>query len=71
MASEATKIPVRGNMHIDTRVIKVADFKSGVNCDHWGRLEAAKASEATKIPVIEQYMHVYQQCNQGCQQNCS
>ena len=26
-ASEATKVPVRGNMHIDTRVIKVADFK--------------------------------------------
>ena len=30
MASEATKIAVRGNMHMDTRVIKVADFKSEV-----------------------------------------
>ena len=30
MASEATKIAVRGNMHMDTRVIKDSDFKSGV-----------------------------------------
>ena len=30
MASEATKIAVLGNMHMDTRVIKVADFKSEV-----------------------------------------
>ena len=29
MASEATKA-VRGNMHIDTWVIRVADFKSEV-----------------------------------------
>ena len=28
MASEATKIVVRGSMHIDNRVIKFADFKS-------------------------------------------
>ena len=28
VASEATKMAVRGNMHIDTRVIEVADFKS-------------------------------------------
>ena len=27
MASEATKMAVRGNMHMDTRVIKVVDFK--------------------------------------------
>ena len=27
MASEATKMAVRGNMHNDTRVIEVADFK--------------------------------------------
>ena len=26
-ASEATKVPIRGNMHVDTRVIEVADFK--------------------------------------------
>ena len=30
MASEVTKMAVRGNMHIDTRIIKVADFKSEV-----------------------------------------
>ena len=29
MASEATKIAVRGNMHIDTREIKVADLTRG------------------------------------------
>ena len=31
MASEATKIAVRGNMHNDTREIGIADFKSGSN----------------------------------------
>ena len=30
MASEASKMAVRGNMHNDTRVIEVADFKSEV-----------------------------------------
>ena len=30
MASEATKMAVRGNMHMDTKVIKVADVKSEV-----------------------------------------
>ena len=30
MASEATKMAVRGNMHNNTRVIEVADFKSEV-----------------------------------------
>ena len=30
MASEATKMAVRGNMHIDTRVIEDSDFKSEV-----------------------------------------
>ena len=29
-ASEATKIAVRGNMHMDTRVIEVPDFNSEV-----------------------------------------
>ena len=33
MASEATKIAVRGNMHNDTRVIGIADFKSEVKFD--------------------------------------
>ena len=55
MASEATKIAVRGNMYMDNKVIYVTDFKSEVRCDlsgHWGRLEAALASEATKMAVI-------------------
>ena len=30
MAPEATKMAVIGNMHMDTRVIKVADFKPEV-----------------------------------------
>ena len=30
MASEASKMSVRGNMHNDTRVIEVADFTSEV-----------------------------------------
>ena len=30
MASEATKMAVRGNMHMDTRVVRVPNFKSGV-----------------------------------------
>ena len=54
MASKATKLAVRGNMHIDTRVIEVADFKSQFKFDLWGRgghLEATMASEATEISV--------------------
>ena len=34
MASEATYLAVRGNMHIDTRVIEVADFKYEVQICH-------------------------------------
>ena len=30
MASEATQIPVRGNVHMDTNVIEVPDFNSEV-----------------------------------------
>ena len=30
MASEVTKMAVGGNIHMDTRVIKVVDFKSEV-----------------------------------------
>ena len=33
MASEATKMAVRSNMHMDTRVFEIADFKSEVKCD--------------------------------------
>ena len=33
MTSEATKMAVRSNMHIDNGVIEVADFKSEVELD--------------------------------------
>ena len=33
MASEATESVVRGNMHIDTRVMEVPDFKTEVKFD--------------------------------------
>ena len=50
-ASEATKLTVRGNMHMNTRVTKSAGFKSETRCDLQGCLEAAMASEATKMDV--------------------
>ena len=30
MTSEATKMAIRGNMHMNTRVMEVSDFKSDV-----------------------------------------
>ena len=49
MASEATKMAVRGNMHIDTRVIEVADFKYEVKFDLRGCLEAVVAHGVTHL----------------------
>ena len=46
LASEATQIAVRGNMHMNTRVVEVTEFNFEVRCDLRGRLEAAMASEA-------------------------
>ena len=43
MASEATKISVKDNNHMDTMVIKVTGFKYEVKLDLWGCLEAAKS----------------------------
>ena len=51
MASEATKMAVGGNMHMDTRVVEVTEFNAEVRCDLRGRLDAAMASEATKMAV--------------------
>ena len=51
MASEATQMAVRCNMHMDTRVIKVAGFKFEVRSDLRGCLEAVMASEITKMAV--------------------
>ena len=42
-------------MHMDTRVIEVADFRSEVKLElwgHWGHLKAVMASEATIITVM-------------------
>ena len=36
MVSEATKMAVRGNMHMDTRVIEVPDFNSEGKFEIWG-----------------------------------
>ena len=50
MASEATKMSVRGNIHMDNKVIEVTNFKSEVTFDlrgHQGHLEAIMTSEAT------------------------
>ena len=56
---------VIGNMHMDTRVIKVADFKSEVKFDLLGCLEAAVTSEATLMAVIDN-MHMVYPGNQVC-----
>ena len=60
MVLEASKIVVKDNMHIDSRVSEVTDFKSEVNSDlwgYWGCLEATIASEATRMAVIDN-MHI-------------
>ena len=51
MASEATKMATRGNMHMDTRVIEVTEFNFEVSFNLRGHLEVAMASEATKMAV--------------------
>ena len=57
MASEATKMAIRCNIHIDiqiimaTWVIEVTEFNSEARCDLRGCLEAAMASEATKMAI--------------------
>ena len=43
MASEATKMAVRGNMHMGTKVVEVTEFNSEVRCDLRGCLEAVMA----------------------------
>ena len=51
MASETTKMAVRyrGNIHMDTRVIKVTELNFEVRCDLRGRLEAAAAMTSEAI----------------------
>ena len=38
MASEATKMPIRGNMHMNIRVFEVADLNSEISIDLRGHL---------------------------------
>ena len=57
MASEATEMAGRGNMHMDTRVVEVTEFNSEVRCNLRGRLEEAMASEVTKMAVLGN-MHI-------------
>ena len=45
MASEATKMALRGNMHMDTRVIEVTEFNSEVSLDLRGHSEAIGGHE--------------------------
>ena len=47
MASEDTKMAIRGNMHMNAMVVEVAHF----NFDLQGHLEATMASEATKMAI--------------------
>ena len=54
MASEATNMVVRANMHMDFRVIKVSDYKSDIKFNiwgYWGCLEATKALDDIKMAV--------------------
>ena len=51
MASEATKMAVRSNMHMNIRVLEVAHFNYEVSLDLQGHLEATMALEATKMAI--------------------
>ena len=42
---------VRGNMHMDAKLVEVTEFNSEVRCDLRGCLEAAMASEVIKMAV--------------------
>ena len=51
MASEATKMAVRGNMHMDTRIVEVTEFDAEVRSDLQGCLVTAMALEVIKMAV--------------------
>ena len=48
MASEATKMATRGNMHMGTRVIEVTEFNSEVSIDLRCHLEAKRPHRPRK-----------------------
>ena len=51
MASEATKMAIRGNMHMNAMVVEVAHVNFEVSLDFRGHLEATMASKATKMAI--------------------
>ena len=51
MASETTNMAVGGIIHLDTKVVEVAEFNFDVRCDLRGCMEAAIASEAINMDV--------------------
>ena len=55
MASEATKMAVRGNMHNDARVIEFAEFKSEVNVKRIKAPEVhvVKDEDSFRFPMLE------------------
>ena len=56
MTSKATKMAVRGNMHIDARVIEGADFKSGFKFDlrrPWRSFRGRPCQKLFKNSLIE------------------
>ena len=57
MASEATKIAPRGDMHIHSRLIEVTEFNSEVSLELKGHLEATRVSEAMKV-AFRSNMHM-------------
>ena len=63
MASEATEMATRGNMHMDTRVIEVTEFNSEVSLDLKGHSEDTRASEAMKV-AFRNNMHMDSRVNE-------
>ena len=57
MASEATEMATRGNMHMDTRVFGVTEFNSEVSLDLRCHLEATRASEVMNV-AFRSNMHM-------------
>ena len=51
MASKATKMAVRVNMHMDPMAFQVVDFKSEVKFDIQGYWDCLKATMAISYPV--------------------
>ena len=64
MASEATKMAVKSNMHMETRVIKIADFKSEV-IRPMRPFRSHHGLKGYQNGCFRQYAYGCK-CNQGC-----